>query len=77
MSMPSRERFESAHPYWTLVRNSPSALGSPHCVVKVLDNALDEILSELEVTEVVKRCEKLEVLHEPYLNCKQPCYHYP
>jgi hypothetical protein len=47
------------------------ALGNSHSVVKVLDDTLDKVLSELEVTEVVERREKLEVLHEPCLNRKE------
>jgi len=52
-------------PMVSSVRSSLLASGSSHCVVEVLYNTLDEILSELEVTEVVERCENLEMLHEP------------
>ena len=44
---------------------SSLALGGSHCVVEVLDDTLDKILTELEVTKVVERCEKLEMFHEP------------
>ena len=45
--------------------NSSLALGGSHCVVEILDDTLDKVLSELEVTEVVERREELEMLHEP------------
>lgn len=57
-------------PIGALVRNSSLASGGSHCVVEILNNILDEIFSELKVTEVVERGEKLEMLHEPGLSRK-------
>ena len=58
-------------PIGALVRSSSFASGSSHCVVEILNNILDEIFSEFEVTEVVERGEELEMLHEPGLSRKQ------
>ena len=53
------------------VRNFSLALGDSHRVVEVLNHTLDKVLSEPEVSEVVERGEKLEVLHEPCFTHKQ------